>query len=93
MKSNNGKRLSFLFYSLSFLSLVISCLPKRYVMSVYTPSILGYIFLILLLVVIILFIYLFIRDIKINRYKQILERIIVIILGILIYHMVRNYWL
>ncbi len=75
-----------------FLTLVISCLPKNYVMAVYTPNILGYIFLLFLAAVVLLFVYLSITDIILNRYKQILTRTVVIGVGIFIYYVFRNFY-
>ena len=90
MRKSINTKLNFLFYILLFLTLVISCLPKNYVMAVYTPNILGYVFLVFMLAIVLLFIYLFFTDIMLNKYRQILTRTVVIGVGIFIYYVFRN---
>lgn len=90
MKNIAGFTLNRLFYLLIVVALILSNLPQKYLVAIYTPSILGYIFLLTLLLIVVLFIYLFIQDILSNKYKQILKRTLVIIIGLCIHHFLRN---
>lgn len=79
------KKLNYTFYICSILSFMVLLLPVKYKIAVYSPSILGWIWLLILIpIALITYIWLMVLDIKSKKLKKILKRTLFFFLIILL---------
>ncbi|GGG36274.1 hypothetical protein GCM10011344_41440 [Dokdonia pacifica] len=84
------KKIDIIFYSLLVLCIVIRFIPAEYMVAVYTPSLLGWVFIAFFVpVTLILFAYLLIYDLRNKRLKMLFMRVLYFTLTVsffVIYH-------